>query len=344
MRNRMDFFLEKKEKHGAEKMGSVKDLKVKKPATENSMGVGVFHFTDDYSVFDYGKMPDVIPQKGEALCRMAAYNFGQLRKRGIKSHYRKLVKGNEMEVDLVRVLFPQKGELKPGMRNYLVPLEVIFRNSLPEGSSVFKRIASGQTTPQQLGLSKTPEPGEKLERAIMDVSTKLEETDRYLTWEEAREISGLTQKQVEDLKQTALKVNDFLTEKAESIGIEHADGKVEFGLSPKNELILIDVVGTLDENRFLHNGFHLSKQVLRDYYKATPWYAVIEREKAEGKGKGNYTVPPRIPKELLKIVSDMYKATTAEWTGEKAWKVPGIDAVVESYGQFLEKPGKGTKS
>ena len=65
-----------------------------------------------------------------------------------------------MEVDIVRVLFPQKGELKHGIGNYLVPLEVIFRNSLPEGSSVFKRLAKGETTLEQLGLEKIPEPGE----------------------------------------------------------------------------------------------------------------------------------------------------------------------------------------
>ena len=90
-------------------MGSVKDLTIKRPATEDLEGMGVFKFTDDYSVFDYGKMPNIIPNKGEALCRMAAYNFQELEKQGIKSHFRKLDSGNEMEVDIVRVLFPQKG-------------------------------------------------------------------------------------------------------------------------------------------------------------------------------------------------------------------------------------------
>ena len=180
-------------------MGSVKDLKVEKPVTEQESGVGVFKFTDDYSVFDFGKMPDTIPEKGEALCRMAAYNFQELEKLGIKSHFRKLVSGNEMEVDLVRVLFPQKGELKEGMSNYLVPLEVIFRNSLPDGSSVFKRLNKGQATIEQLGLNKMPKPGEKLEKPIMDVSTKLEPTDRYLTWDEAREIAKLSEAELGDL-------------------------------------------------------------------------------------------------------------------------------------------------
>ncbi|MAG22166.1 MAG: phosphoribosylaminoimidazolesuccinocarboxamide synthase [Candidatus Diapherotrites archaeon] len=317
-------------------MGSVKDLTVDKAATENEMGVGIFKFTDDYSVFDYGKMPDIIPNKGEALCRIAAYNFEQLKELGVKSHYRRIVSGNEMEVNLVRVLFPQKGELQPGMRNYLVPLEVIFRNSLPNGSSVFKRLDKGQTTIEQLGLDHMPEPGEKLEKPIMDVSTKLEPTDRYLTWDEAREIAALTEEQMDELRNTALKVNDYLNKKAASLGMEHADGKIEMALTPENELVVVDVLGTLDENRFLYNGFHLSKQVLRDYYKTTPWYAVIEKEKEEGKGHGEFTVPSKLPEELIELVSNMYKAVTVEWTGEKTWDVPSVAEVIEQYKAFLE--------
>ena len=318
-------------------MGSVKDLTIKRKPTEGLEGTGVFKFTDDYSVFDYGKMPDVIPGKGEALCRMAAYNFEQLGKRGIRSHFRKLVSGNEMEVDIVRVLYPQKGELKKGMGNYLVPLEVIFRNSLPEGSSVFKRLALGQATPEQFGLGRMPKPGEMLEAPIMDVSTKLEPTDRYLSWEEAAQISCLDSREIENLKAKALEVNEFITEKADSIGLEHADGKVEFAMSPKRELILVDVCGTLDENRFLHKGIHVSKQILRDYYKTTPWYAVIEKEKAMGKGHGEFTAPERLPKKLVEITADMYKGVCEAWIGKKIWNAPGIEETMNAYGEFLGK-------
>jgi len=318
-------------------MGSVKDLTVSEQATADLEGIGVFRFTDDYSVFDYGKMPNTIPNKGEALCRMATYNFKELQKLGIKSHFRKLISGNEMEVDLVRVLFPQKGELKPGMGNYLVPLEIIFRNSLPEGSSVFKRLAKGRITLEELGLEKMPEAGEKLTLPIMDVSTKLEPTDRYLTWEEAAEISCLNQTEIEDLKGKALEINDFLTKKAREIGLEHADGKIEFGINPQREFILVDVCGTLDENRFLYNGINVSKQILRDYYKTTPWYETIELEKAEGKGHGEFTTPPLLPKELIEITSNMYKSVCETWTGEKHWKAPSIEETMNQYKAFLEK-------
>jgi phosphoribosylaminoimidazole-succinocarboxamide synthase len=36
-------------------MGSVKDLEVAKKPTKTRMGVGRFHFSDRYSVFDWGK-------------------------------------------------------------------------------------------------------------------------------------------------------------------------------------------------------------------------------------------------------------------------------------------------
>src|SRR3989338_9657087 len=68
-------------------MGSVKDLAVLREPTINTMGSGIFNFSDRYSVFDWGEMPDHIPNKGAALCMMAAWNFEQLSKEGAQTHY-----------------------------------------------------------------------------------------------------------------------------------------------------------------------------------------------------------------------------------------------------------------
>ena len=318
-------------------MGSVKNLTVMKEATAKEMGVGVFEFTDDYSVFDYGKMPDTIPCKGEALCRMAAYNFVELEKKGVKSHFRKLVAGDKMEVNLVRVLYPQKGELNAGETNYLVPLEVIFRNSLPEGSSVFKRFESGQLKPTDLGLKKVPKPGENLKNPILDVSTKLEPTDRYMDWHEAQALARLSAGQLKELKGKTLSINDFITKRAGRIGLERADGKVEFGIDAKGKLILVDVCGTLDENRLLYKGFHISKQVLRDYYKTTSWYKELEEAKKQTSSKGDWPAPHKLPKELRQIVSNMYTSVCEAWTSEKHWNTPKIADVIASYKKFLKQ-------
>ncbi len=320
-------------------MGSVKNLTVEKEATSEAFGVGVFEFTDDYSVFDYGKMPDTIPGKGEALCRQAAFNFKELEKQfGLKTHFKKLISGNKMQVNLVRILMPQDNQIFEETKNYLIPLEIIFRNSLPEGSSVFKRIESGQLNLDDLDVSEIPKPGHKFEKPFLDVSTKLEPTDRYLSWDEAMDLSKITEDQFYDLKESALNINDFITEKAESLGLEHADGKVEFGLGPKNEIMLVDVCGTLDENRFLYNGTHISKQVCRDYYKKTSdWPAELKKAFADGVEKENFPKPEPLPPEFVTIVSNMYKSVCEAWTGEKHWKAPTIEEVMNSYNEFLDR-------
>jgi phosphoribosylaminoimidazole-succinocarboxamide synthase len=282
-------------------------------------------------------MPDPVPFKGQSLCMVAAHNFQELEKLGVKTHFVDYVPPNKLRVKLVRVLYPQKNELQKGMRNYLVPLEVIFRNSLPAGSSVFKRIDKGQLDWKALGLSEKPEPGMRLEKPLIDMSTKLEETDRYLSLDEAREMSALPPEKFDELFDKALKVNDYINQKAESIGLEHADGKVEFAFTPDGELMLIDVCGTLDEDRMLLGNFHVSKQVLRDYYKTTPWYKELDQAMEAGKGKSEWPAPPNAPKELIDIVSNMYRSFAEAWTGERIWSAPSLEEVIASYKEFLER-------
>ena len=45
--------------------GSVKNIRMIQEPKKRSPGRYAFEFTDDYSVFDYGKMPDRIRGKGE---------------------------------------------------------------------------------------------------------------------------------------------------------------------------------------------------------------------------------------------------------------------------------------
>ena len=69
-------------------MGSVKELVEYEKPKSGTMGRGDFVFSDDYSIFDWGKMPDQIPYKGKSICLMAAWNFEQLKKTyGFDSHY-----------------------------------------------------------------------------------------------------------------------------------------------------------------------------------------------------------------------------------------------------------------
>ena len=58
--------------------GSVKNLRIVTPPGKTAPGKYLFEFTDDYSVFDYGKMPDAIRGKGCAIAMMSAHLFEQL--------------------------------------------------------------------------------------------------------------------------------------------------------------------------------------------------------------------------------------------------------------------------
>ncbi len=339
-------------------MGSVKDLTVlKKP--DELPGRGRFKFSDRYSVFDYGEMPDLIEGKGKALCLMSAYFFELAEKRGFKTHYIGLVEGNRvlrldeieqpvdvMEVSLYRVIKPVKvnskydySAVKKAGRNYLIPLEIIYRNVLPEGSSVFRRLEKGLVTLEQLGLDHYPSPGERLKRPIVEASTKLESEDRYLSWSEAMDISGMREEEIEELKNLTLKMDEIISERTKSAGIENLDGKFEFAFDENRELVFVDAVGTPDECRFAVGNVQVSKEVLRKYYRTTKWYRDIEELKGRDENWRDKAKPQKLPQDLLKVVSDMYKACCNEVVGRKFFDVESLKEVIRRIVEVAENYG-----
>jgi phosphoribosylaminoimidazole-succinocarboxamide synthase len=76
-------------------MPSVKEVLVDEEPDEG-LGRGRFRFTDAYSVFDWGEMPDAVPDKGAALCTMGAFNFTLLEINEVPTHYRGVVTDGEV--------------------------------------------------------------------------------------------------------------------------------------------------------------------------------------------------------------------------------------------------------
>jgi phosphoribosylaminoimidazole-succinocarboxamide synthase len=307
-------------------------------------------------------MPDLIDGKGAALCMMGAYCFERLEEKGVRTHYRGLVDkngkvvrfdeleqpSNVMEISLVNVYRPkayvEDGNLKydygiytPNLKNFLIPLEIIYRNGLPEGSSVFKRLEQGLITVEDLGLDHYPKAGEKLEKPIFDVSTKLEEGDRYVGWVEAQRTAGLTDTEVEEIKVLLLKVDGLISELAGRAGLVNEDGKIELGFDPSRRLMVVDVVGTLDECRFTYDGLHVSKEIARQYYRKTEWFRDVEevKKKAEKEGIEDWktlvkTKPPRLDKSLKAIITEMYSATANELTRRKMFNAHRLSKVLKN--------------
>jgi len=348
-------------------MGSVKDLEIIKKPTRTKMGVGRFHFSDRYSVFDWGEMPDHIEGKGAALCLMGAYCFEKLEEKGVKTHYRGLVDENGrvvrfdefkkptnvMEINLVNVYKPKAyvkdGKLvydysvyTPKLTNFLIPLEIIYRNGLPEGSSVFKRLEQGLVTLEELGLDHYPRAGERLAEPIFDVSTKLEMGDRYVSWREAQRIAGLTDNELEEVKGVLLKVDETITEIASRAGLVNEDGKIELAFDPQRRLMVVDVVGTLDECRFTYEGLHVSKEIARIYYRRTEWAKEVEeaKRKAVEQGVKDWRTlvkaqPPKLDPALKALICEMYMAAANAITNRKLFDVPSLDETVRKYHKYM---------
>ncbi|MCF7804685.1 MAG: phosphoribosylaminoimidazolesuccinocarboxamide synthase [Candidatus Marinimicrobia bacterium] len=319
-------------------MGSVKDLTVLEAPTADELGVGKFTFSDRYSVFDWGEMPDHIPGKGQSLAMMAAYNFEELEKRGVTSHFISLYSKDDegagfdpaepsetMFVKLTRVLPIDNNyaEYQKGIQHFLIPLEIIYRNGAPKGSSLFKKLERARGNEKEfqkildsLNLDEEPQPGDFFPEPVYDFTTKLESTDRPVTEKQAQRMSGLEDPAFGELTRLARLVNDFITERAEQVGLQHYDGKIET-MYNHGRVQLVDVLGTFDENRFLYDGEQVSKETLRQAYKAyqPEWVEAVDQAKKEAAANDDSNwksycakEPEPLPDELITLVSQIYKA------------------------------------
>ena len=331
-------------------MGSVKDLRIIESPTADKTGIGQFSFSDRYSVFDWGKMPDLITYKGKALCIMGAFFFEQLEEMGIHTHYQGVLHENtikqlddinepvdSMQVSLVRIIKPTNvdGKYDYSMyrrddTNFLIPLEVIYRNSLPAGSSVFRRLKNGSLKLEDIGLSKMPEPNDVFSEPLLDVSTKLEVTDRYMSWNEAKQISAISDSELNTIRETTKKINSVISNQVEKAGLVNEDGKVEFAYDTNRNLMLVDILGTPDECRFTYQGMQVSKEVARTYYRNTSWYNKIEeaKEKDRQNWKNLVDPPPKLPTRFFELISQLYQSACNEITGKEWFDVPALNSIL----------------
>ncbi|MEM0350330.1 MAG: phosphoribosylaminoimidazolesuccinocarboxamide synthase [Archaeoglobaceae archaeon] len=334
-------------------MGSVKDLIVIKEPSDG-LGEGIFVFSDRYSVFDYGEMPDKIDGKGSSLCLISAFFFEKIEESGIRTHYIGLLEDgklkrfdevekatNMMKIRLVRTIRPEKkGDgydysiFKKERGNFLLPLEIIYRNKIVEGSSILRRFERGEISPKDFGLSEI-KPGIRLEKPIVDFSTKLEDVDRYLNYREAMEIAGLTENEFEGLKNLVLKIDELITKEVAKARLENEDGKIEVAFDDKREFMVVDAVGTPDECRFSLDGFEVSKEFLRNYYRKTEWYEKVKKYKGMKDWREIVGKPPKLPQKIKELVSIIYMSLCNEITGRKFFDVPKLRDAIREFREVI---------
>lgn len=329
--------------------GSVKNVR-----GEKGQSPYIFEFSDRYSIFDWGQMPDLLNGKGAALAFMGWFFFDYLgrpatwldwkapegmqddaqlqalRKGGVKHHAQGLVGHDAKIMPLEReFISPTRclavtpvavhepasstvnGKLQWDYSAYqkqpehaLVPLEVIFRFGVPEGSSLLQRTGDAEYC-KSLGLSAPPKAGDSFAVPVIEYSTKLETSDRYLTCADAKRIAGLSELEFKNLHALAQLISLRLKDCFAEIGVELWDGKLEFGFGAKQaggarDFMLVDSIGP-DELRLIRDGQHLSKEALRGFYRPTAWYKGIETGKSLAAERGE--------KDWKKICTDELNLT-----------------------------------
>jgi phosphoribosylaminoimidazole-succinocarboxamide synthase len=263
--------------------GSVKDL-------YQDQSDLVFKYSNRYSIFDWGQMPDEIPQKGEALASMAVSFFEFLKAKGMCSHFLRTRDANSIVVKSVNVIRPtwQAGRYDysayaSGPTHCLVPFEVIFRKHLGLGNSLQARLQKNPAYLSDLGLSSMPTDTTRFDPALVEFSTKLEVTDRYLSKKEIVEMNVVTDSELQSLREEAQIIAKELELLFSSFGVQFWDGKVEFAFQEKNQkgdrsLMLVDSIGP-DELRLTYEGLPLSKELLRQIYTNSTWNDAVKKSK-----------------------------------------------------------------
>ncbi len=297
--------------------GSTKDIFA---ADANEL---LFRFSDRYSIFDWGQMPDAIPGKGVASAQFAIAFFELLEAHKIPHHY--LGRGPTNDSFLVREAESNRNDpeyFQSRPTHAFVPLEVIFRLGVPVGSSLLKRYKTLQDW-QRAGFDRAYSEGEKLPHPLVECTTKWEPTDRFVDATEAKKIAHLNDAEWNGLQSLASQVAVILRERFAENGAELWDGKIEIAFLPAarddeqtRQFQVVDSLG-LDEIRLTLDGRPLSKEILRQHYLSSKWFAGLQDAKQQSRDQfkklclSTVGGPEPLPVELLRAVTEVYRLSPA---------------------------------
>src|SRR6266705_2145264 len=159
-------------------------------------------------------------------------------------------------------------------------------------------------------LAKGLRQAEKLSEPTFTPATKAAAGhDENISFAEAEKLIGKAL--AAKVRDTSLRLYKEAADYAVKKGIIIADTKFEFGLTPSNDLVLIDEVLTADSSRFWPADSYrvgmsppsFDKQYVRDYLETLDW---------------NKTPPaPRLPAEVIARTSEKYREALTRLTGRK---------------------------
>ena len=197
-------------------MGNLKKLeqiyegKAKKVFKTDSPDFYIVEYKDDATAFN-GLKHGTIEGKGVINNKMSNLMFALLEKNGVKTHFVEQLSDRETVVKAVKI----------------VPLEIIIRN-----------VAAGSFS-KRYGV----EEGTALKCPTLEFSLKDDAlNDPLINDSHIIALGVATEKELEDIRKLAYKVNDVLKEFFLSIGVKLIDFKIEAGRLPSGEIILADEI------------------------------------------------------------------------------------------------------
>lgn len=193
-----------------EKKEQLYEGKAKKVFATNEPELFIVDYKDDATAFN-GLKKGTIGEKGVINNR-------------VTNHLMKLVEKNGIPTHFVEELSPRETLVK---KVTILPIEVIVRN-----------IAAGSLS-KRLGL---PE-GTKLSCTVLEYCYKDDELgDPMINTYHIAALGLAAKEQLEVIDDYSLKINKILGDYLRDLNIELIDFKLEFGVTPKGELVLADEI------------------------------------------------------------------------------------------------------
>jgi len=254
--------------------------------------------TDRVSAFDW-IMPTPIPEKGRLLTRMTLFWLEWL---GVPDHFISVDPADMPEAFRTPALLGRSMLVR---KTRVLPIECVVRGYLVgSGWRDYQRTGGvcGVALPKGLTMC------EKLPEPIFTPATKAETGhDENISFAKVQSIIGPDAG--ETLRKRSLDIYRRAAEYALTRGVILADTKMEYGVLPTGEIILIDEVLTPDSSRFWPGDDYeagqpqpsFDKQYLRDWLDSTGW--------------NKNSPPPALPPEVVERTGAKYREALQKLIG-----------------------------
>ncbi|MFT3897109.1 MAG: phosphoribosylaminoimidazolesuccinocarboxamide synthase [Thermomonas sp.] len=260
--------------------------------------------TDRLSAFDV-VLPDPIPGKGEMLCQISNFWFGETAHL-MRNHLTGIDVASVLPAGVDPVLYAKRAvvtrKLKP------VPVEAIARGYLiGSGWKDYQRTGRVSGIPLADGLRQA----EQLPQPVFTPSTKAAVGDHDENIDFDTVVRTIGADLAEQVRDATLRLYEFARDYAARRGIILADTKFEFGTDADGRLYVMDEMLTPDSSRYWPADQYeigtsppsYDKQFVRDYLETLDW---------------DKTAPgPKLPAEVIQRTRAKY--------AEALQKLAGID-------------------